>query len=172
MQRVIVSCLEQVPRLAARYRPDRLLSIAAAPPTPPDLAPSRHLILNFADIDNPTGRNIGLAAGADDIATIRSLASVDRVLINCKQGQRRSPTAALILLTTIYPNQSTGIATWIRDKAPYVDFNPWMLCVADIDPASIPAAKEPRRPPPRGCFFVLDVVDAPVPDPSQHWACQ
>ena len=168
MQRVIVSCLEQVPRLAAQYRPDRLLSIAAAPPTPPDLAASRHLILNFADIDNPTGRNIGLAAGADDIATIRSLASVDCVLINCKQGQRRSPTAALILLTALYPNQSGAIATWIRDKAPYVDFNPWMLRVAGMDPASIPEAEEPRRSPPTGCFLVLDLVDAPLPDPSQH----
>jgi predicted protein tyrosine phosphatase len=167
MQCVIVSCLEQVPRLAAQYRPDRLLSIAAAPPTPPDLTASQHLILNFADIDKPTARNIGLAASADDIAPIRALAGVDRVLINCKQGQRRSPTAALILLTTIYPKQSAAIATWIRDKAPYVDFNPWMLRVAGIDPGSIPAAGQPRRPPPRGCFFVLDLGDAPMGDASQ-----
>ena len=82
MQRVIVSCLEQVPRLAAQYRPDRLLSIAAAPPTPPDLTASQHLIVNFADIDKPTARNIDLAASADDIAKGKEVA-FDRRKGNC-----------------------------------------------------------------------------------------
>lgn len=160
MKQLVVSCVERVPELVDRYRPDGVLSIAAKPLLGPALLPRRHVSLAFADIDDPTPRNWGLAAKADDIDAILSLRDCDGLLIHCQQGHRRSPSAALILLNAAYPECTEELAGWIWSVAPYVDFNTWMLTLAGI---SLPAdcLGRPRLAPPRGASFVLDLADAP-----------
>lgn len=159
MQRIIVSSVYQVPFLVERFQPDGLLSIAAVPATPAYLTSSQHRVLNFADIDAPDARNVVLAATKAHIAAIESLREPDTLLINCQLGQRRSPTAALILLAALFPGRETALAKWILAEAPYVEYNRWMLSLASGDFRSIPVDR-PRVPAPPGCFFVLN-LDSP-----------
>jgi predicted protein tyrosine phosphatase len=160
MQRIIVSSLVQVPFLVERFQPDSLLSIAAVPATPSYMTPSQHRVLNFADIDAPDARNVILAATKAHIATIESLRESGTLLINCQLGQRRSPTAALILLAALFPGREAALAEWILAEAPYVEYNRWMLSLASGDFRSVTALERPRVPAPPGCFFELDLDTA------------
>ena len=135
-----------------------MLSIATNPIVDDELKPTRHLTLNFADIDHPTARNRSLAASPSDIAAICSLSDCDQLLIHCQRGQRRSPTAALIILNTIlFESSPRSIADWILSEAPYVDFNLWMLKLADIDPEAL-GAPRPFVQAPKGSHFILDLT--------------
>ena len=155
MKTLIVSCLEQVPHLVERFHPDRLLSISAIPKTPGYMQRSHHRVLNFADIDTPTRTNLRFAAKPEDIEVIRSLKDDETVLINCRLGQRRSPTAALIVLWALYPGREPEWVERIHAQAPYVEFNRWMLRLADPQRASR-VQNRPRVLPPKGCFLVLE----------------
>ena len=156
MKKMIISSLERVPELADRFRPDCLLSISAIPETPGYMKPSQHWVLNFADIDTPTRKNVRFAAKPTDIDVIRSLKDEETLLINCRLGQRRSPTAALILLWSIYPGQEREWAEQIMTMASYVRWNDWMLKLASKDQASR-VINRPLVVPPKGAFFVLEL---------------
>ena len=157
MQRIIVSSISQVPSLVERFQPDGLLSIAAVPPTPAYMTASQHQVLSFLDIDAPDARNLVYAATREHIAAIEAYRDGDTLIINCQRGQRRSPTAALILLASMFPGREAHLADWILSKAPYVEFNRWMLSLASGDFQSVMALERPRIPAPPGCFFELNL---------------
>lgn len=161
MQNIIVSSISQVPSLAERFQPDALLSLAAVPTTPAYMTASQHRVLNFLDIDAPDARNQAYAATREHIAAIEALQDCDTLLINCQRGQRRSPTAALVLLATLFPGRESQLADWILTKAPYVEFNRWMLSLASSDFQSVIALERPRVVPPLGCFFELNLESLP-----------
>lgn len=144
---ITVSCVEKVDSLIEEYRPEFVLSIAAHARIPSGIC---HQFIDFADIDNPTSRNIEYAATRTHIQLIRSLPS-ENTLIHCKQGHRRSPSAAFILLDAIFPNKQKLIYGEIVRLAPYVDFNRHMLALANINILS-----RPRTLPPKGCYFRFD----------------
>ncbi|MEA1053579.1 hypothetical protein U5801_27790 [Lamprobacter modestohalophilus] len=155
MERIVVASVSMVPELLQRYQTDAMLSIAAKPKINESVRPKRHLECSFADIDEPSPRNLDLAAKPADINMIRSLASAERILIHCNKGQRRSPAAALILAQTL--NYSpTVIAELIWSVAGYVDFNLHMLKLAGIE-RSLLGPPRPFLTPPLGAYFVLDL---------------
>jgi predicted protein tyrosine phosphatase len=146
MQRIIVSSISQVPSLVERFQPDGLLSIAAVPPTPTYMTASQHRVLSFLDIDAPDARNLVYAATREHIAAIEAHRDGDTLIINCQRGQRRS-----------FPGREAQLAEWILSKAPYVEFNRWMLSLASSDFQSVMALERPRVPAPPGCFFELNL---------------
>ncbi|MBK5965998.1 hypothetical protein CCR95_18425 [Thiocystis minor] len=102
-----------------------------------------------------------LAATKAHIAAIESLRESGTLLINCQLGQRRSPTAALILLASLFPGREAALAEWILAEAPYVEYNRWMLSLASGDFRSVIALNRPRVPAPPGCFFELNLLGTP-----------
>jgi len=144
---ITVSCVEQVDFLIRELQPDCVVSISSGADVPAGI---QHEHLNFADIDEPIDRNRYYAATIDDVNRIRSL-PYRNTLIHCRQGHRRSPSAALILLDAIFPNQQKLLFDEIKKLAPYVDFNRHLLRLAKID---IEIGQRLR--PPKDCYFCLD----------------
>jgi predicted protein tyrosine phosphatase len=132
MKTLIGSCVDQVPELLDRYRPDGMLSVATKPKLTPSLPTGRHLSLRFADIDRPAPRNRSLAAKPDDIDAIRSSSDCDRLLMHCRQGQRRSPRTQLIVLNGAYSRCRGDFAERLCTLAPYVECNAWIFSSRSI----------------------------------------
>ena len=105
-----------------------MLSIAAIPPTPGELKPDNHYKLEFADIDEPNTRNIGIAAQEHHIERIIDLAKAwdgrKPVLVNCRQGHRRSPSATLIILCARNPGNEHAMYRLLKEEAPYINLKP------------------------------------------------
>lgn len=141
---IIVSCAEKVPYLISKYDPDCVLSIASRLVVPKGIC---HQFLNFSDIDSPSQGNISFAATKEHIESIRSI-QYETIIIHCRQGQRRSPAAAIILGGGDNPQQYFDD---MKSKAPYIQPNPWMLKLAGISLTD----KTPRMIPPAGCYFVM-----------------
>ena len=140
---IIVSCVEKVPYLIDKYNPDCVLSIASKSVVPKRV---KHHFLNFSDIDSPTQGNISFAATKEHIELIKSI-QYETIVIHCRQGQRRSPAAALILGSGDNPQKYFDD---MKAKAPYIQPNPWMLKLAGITIIN----NTPRVIPPTGCYFV------------------
>lgn len=102
--------------------------------------------------------DLRFAAKPEDIEVIRSLKDDETVLINCRLGQHRSPTAALIVLWALYPGREQEWVERIQAQAPYVEFNRWMLRLADPQRTSL-VENRPRVLPPKSGFLVLDVQE-------------
>jgi predicted protein tyrosine phosphatase len=130
------------------------------------MAPGHHHKFNFADIDDPTPRNLQYAAKQKDIEKIISIGrnwdGTHPLLINCTQGHRRSPAAAYILASARYPGRECSLFASMRRQAPYIDPNPWMVRLADelLERDGVMINTILNSPsgslPPKSSFFVLD----------------
>lgn len=94
------------------------------------------LYLQFADIDNPVPQNIRYAASKEQIQQIIDFAKKwngdGPIIINCRQGHRRSPAAAYIVMASVAQESSySALLDILRANAPHAEPNKWMIKIAD-----------------------------------------
>lgn len=114
-----------------------LLSISAVPEIPENIELFSHKIIKFSDIDQPTARNLPLAATREDImdiiefGRIWAASSEKKLMVNCQRGHRRSTAAALILLALFNQGKEIDCVTCLRSYAPHAEPNVWMIKIAE-----------------------------------------
>jgi len=96
----------------------------------------KFLYLQFADIDNPVPQNIRHAASKEQIQQIIDFAKHwngnGPMIINCRQGHRRSPAAAYIVMAALSKHKDySALLNILRMSAPHAEPNKWMIKVAD-----------------------------------------
>ena len=126
-----------MPRIVSASKAGYLISLINAemlPPTPPELAPERHLKLVMNDISAP---RIGLVVpGAEHVERlIRFVREWDRresMVIHCWAGISRSTAAAYIALTVLNPTANeVDLARQIRAFSTTATPNPRLVALAD-----------------------------------------
>ena len=114
-----------------------LLSISAVPEIPDNIELFSHKIIKFSDIDQPTARNLPLAATREDIVDIIEFGRIwaasgeKQLVVNCQRGHRRSTAAALILLVLFNKGKETECVDCFRNYAPHAEPNVWMIRIAE-----------------------------------------
>ena len=136
MSRIWVCGLDDVPDLAERIRPGRLISLlprSAQPPTPPQVAASDHLRVLVDDVDQPqSGFTAPARAHVDAlIAFLRDTPKGASILIHCLAGVSRSPAAALVALALDAPGRELEAAKALRRAGPFVWPNRLIVQLAD-----------------------------------------
>lgn len=119
MSRIWVCGLDDVPDLAERIRPGRLISLLPRReqlPTPLQVAASDHLRVLVDDVDAPqSGFTAPARAHVDElIAFLRDTPPSASILIHCLAGVSRSPAAALVALALDAPGRELDAAMALR----------------------------------------------------------
>lgn len=136
MSRICVCGLDDVPDLAERMRPNRLISVlpkCEQPPTPPQLQAYDHLRVLVDDVDEPqSGFTAPARAHVDAlIAFLRDTPPGASILIHCLAGVSRSPAAALVALALDAPGRELAAAKVLRRAGPFVWPNRLIIQLAD-----------------------------------------
>ena len=112
-----------------------VLSLGICPDELRELPNIDLLFLEFADIDRPSSKNLKFAASDQQIWQLISLCKrwdgQGPLVINCRQGHRRSPAAAYIALCILGQYKEVDCMAQLRLAAPYAEPNRWMVQLAD-----------------------------------------
>ncbi len=133
---IYVCSLRTMPDRVRELRPGYLVSLLRPeelPPTPPEIAPDRHLRLAMDDISAPQEDAI-LPGEAEVGALIEFLRAADRSepwLLHCMAGVSRSTAAALIALALDADGREREAAHALRHAAPHAWPNGRIIEVAD-----------------------------------------
>ena len=136
MTAVLITSFSAVEETVRRYRPSHLLTLMVEPfvPTPPSIAPDRHLRLSVHDVIEPAE---GIVCPdhthiSDLIAFARGWDRSAPFLVHCWAGISRSTAAAFIVLCDLHdPGQEQRIAEALRFHAPHAQPNRLMIRHAD-----------------------------------------
>ncbi|MGF1640601.1 MAG: tyrosine phosphatase family protein [Rhodospirillales bacterium] len=133
---IYVCSMPEMPRHVETLRPSHLVSLVPPldqPPTPPQIAPERHLRLSIDDITEPLAGYV--LPDVYHIATLVDFlmgrADDEPILLHCVAGVSRSMAAALIALTLDAEGQETEMALRLRRAAPHARPNTRMVALAD-----------------------------------------
>lgn len=133
---IYVCNLREMPSHAAELRPSHLVSLvqpADQPPTPPGIAPGRHLRVEIDDITEPMPGLVLPEAGhmSQLIEFLAGWRAEGPLLVHCVAGISRSTAAALIALACKAPRREADLAGHVRRAAPHAQPNARMIELAD-----------------------------------------
>lgn len=134
---IYISDYQTVEKLVHKTQAKYVLSVGNQPECTDGLLDDlEYLHLQFADIDKPVPQNFKHAATKEQIQQIIDFAhrwnGDGPLIINCRQGHRRSPAAALIVMAAVSEHKNyEELLGLIREHAPHAEPNAWMIRIAD-----------------------------------------